>query len=140
MARYVLYNSKPFGLLPKAYPQEHSKMSFRAAQKNLSGPKSLAAHADNLTSKVGRLNFVCFVEKPIKQTRNLVTGKEIQYSGMLYSEEYKCNFTAKNITAQVKRNSTSKQLVLHIGGTLIGKWFIEQFNKLRHTVRLRNRL
>jgi hypothetical protein len=31
---------------------------FLAAQKDLSSPKSLAVRADNLTSKVGRLNFV----------------------------------------------------------------------------------
>lgn len=30
---------------------------FSAAQKDLSSPKSLAVHADNLTSKVGRLKF-----------------------------------------------------------------------------------
>jgi hypothetical protein len=30
---------------------------FSAAQKDLSSPKSLAVHADNLTSKVGKLIF-----------------------------------------------------------------------------------
>ena len=33
MARYVLSNSKPFGLLPKVCPQEHSKMSFQPLKK-----------------------------------------------------------------------------------------------------------
>ncbi len=33
MARYVLSNSKPFGLLPKVCPSEHSKMSFQPLKK-----------------------------------------------------------------------------------------------------------
>lgn len=37
-------------------------------------------------------------------------------------------------------HSRSKQLALHIDGTPIGEWFKEQFNKLRCTARLRNRL
>jgi len=33
MARYVLSYSKPFGLLPKVCPHEHSKMSFQPLKK-----------------------------------------------------------------------------------------------------------
>lgn len=53
----VLSNSKPFGSNPKVCPAGAQQDVFSAAQKDLSSPKSLAVHADNLTSKVGKLIF-----------------------------------------------------------------------------------
>jgi len=61
-----------------------------------------------------------------EQTNKLLHGQNINYSGWLYSNEYRRNALADNVTAQViideKRN-----LFLYINETPIALWFKEQF-------------
>ena len=67
-----------------------------------------------------------------EQTTKLMFGKRIDYSGTLYSEEYKRNFKADKVMAQVIKNSNvdRNRLFLHIDGQDISDWFKEQFTKL----------
>ena len=64
-----------------------------------------------------------------EQTATLLTGKPVEYSGELYSEEHKRKFTAKEVKAKVF--SDNGKLILTIDLRPIGKWFKEQFEKLQ---------
>lgn len=70
-----------------------------------------------------------------KQTMVLTTGKAIEYSGELYSEEHKRKFMANEIKAKI---CTDKgKFVLTIDFRPIGEWFKEQFEKLRQECNVR---
>ena len=60
------------------------------------------------------------------QTDKLLHGQNINYSGWLHSNEYRCNALADNVSAQVIRNE-KRNLFLHINETPIAQWFKEQF-------------
>jgi hypothetical protein len=64
-----------------------------------------------------------------EQTATLLTGKAIEYSGELYSEEHKRKFTAKEVKAKVF--SDNGKFILTIDLRPIGEWFKEQFEKLQ---------
>ena len=64
-----------------------------------------------------------------EQTATLLTGKPIEYSGELYSEEYKRKFMAKDVKAKVF--SDNGRLILTIDLRPIGEWFREQLGKLK---------
>ena len=64
-----------------------------------------------------------------EQTATLLTGKPVQYSGELYSEEHKRKFTAKDVKAKVF--SDNGKFILTIDLRPIGEWFKEQFEKLQ---------
>ena len=64
-----------------------------------------------------------------EQTATLLTGKPVEYSGELYSEEHKRKFKAKDIKAKVF--SDNGKFVLTIDLRPIGEWFKEQFEKLQ---------
>ena len=68
-----------------------------------------------------------------EQTAVLMMGKPLEYSGELYSEEYKRKFMAKDVKAKVF--SDKGNFVLTINLRPIGDWFKEQFEKLRQTVK-----
>ena len=70
-----------------------------------------------------------------EQTATLLTGKPVEYSGELYSEEHKRKFMAKEVTAKVF--SDNGRLILTIDLRPIGKWFREQFEKLKQGVNVR---
>ena len=70
-----------------------------------------------------------------EQTMVLMTGKNIEYSGELYSEEHKRKFMAKEIKAKI---CTDKgRFVLTIDFRPIGEWFKEQFEKLKQGYNVR---
>ena len=64
-----------------------------------------------------------------EQTATLLTGKPVEYSGELYSEEHKRKFMAKDVKAKVF--SDNGKFVLTIDLRPIGEWFKEQFEKLQ---------
>ena len=61
-----------------------------------------------------------------EQTDKLLHGQNINYSGWLHSNEYRCNALADNVSAQVIRDE-KRNLLLHINETPIAQWFKEQF-------------
>ena len=67
-----------------------------------------------------------------EQTATLLTGKPVEYSGELYSEEHKRKFMANDVKAKVF--SDNGRLVLTINLRPIGDWFKEQFEKLQQRI------
>lgn len=67
-----------------------------------------------------------------EQTATLLTGKPVDYSGELYSEEHKRKFMAKEVKAKVF--SDNGRLILTIDLRPIGEWFREQFEKLKQRI------
>lgn len=67
-----------------------------------------------------------------EQTAHLMTGKALDYSGELYSEEHQRKFKAENVTAKV--GTSAGKLILAINGQRIGEWFKEQFEKLHKMI------
>lgn len=67
-----------------------------------------------------------------EQTAVLMMGKPLEYSGELYSEEYKRKFMAKDVKAKVF--SDKGKFILTINLQPIGDWFKEQFEKLKLSV------
>ena len=61
-----------------------------------------------------------------EQTNKLLHGQNINYSGWLHSNEYRCNALADNVSAQVIRDE-KRNLFLHINEIPIAQWFKEQF-------------
>lgn len=61
-----------------------------------------------------------------EQTDKLLHGQSINYSGWLHSNEYRRNFLADNVIAQVIRDE-KRNLFLHINDTPIAQLFKEQF-------------
>ncbi|NDO59433.1 MobV family relaxase [Bacteroides caecimuris] len=70
-----------------------------------------------------------------EQTATLLTGKPVDYSGELYSEEHKRKFMAKEVKAKVF--SDNGRLILTIDLRPIGEWFREQFEKLKQGFNVR---
>lgn len=70
-----------------------------------------------------------------EQTATLLTGKPVEYSGELYSEEHKRKFRAKNVNAKVF--SDNGKFILTIDLRPIGEWFKEQFDKLKQGFNVR---
>lgn len=70
-----------------------------------------------------------------EQTTTLLTGKPVEYSGELYSEEHKRKFMAKDVKAKVF--SDNGRLILTIDLRPIGEWFKEQFEKLKQGLNVR---
>ena len=68
-----------------------------------------------------------------EQTAVLMMGKPLEYSGELYSEEYKRKFMAKDVKAIVFSDKGNFVLTIYLRP--IGDWFKEQFEKLRQTVK-----
>ena len=62
-------------------------------------------------------------------------GKPLEYSGELYSEEYKRKFMAKDVKAKVFTDKG--KFVLTIDLKPIGDWFREQFGKLKQGFNVR---
>ena len=61
-----------------------------------------------------------------EQTNKLLHGRNINYSGWLHSNEYRCNALADNVSAQVIMDE-KRNLFLHINEIPIAQWFKEQF-------------
>lgn len=60
----------------------------------------------------------------------------MEYSGTLYSEEHRRQFSATQISVRIVIEPTDKRkFALHINGQGISEWFKEQFDKLRQSVR-----
>jgi len=70
-----------------------------------------------------------------EQTATLLTGKPVEYSGELYSEEHKRKFRAKDVNAKVF--SDNGKFILTIDLRPIGEWFKEQFDKLKQGFNVR---
>lgn len=59
------------------------------------------------------------------QTRQIASGKTVQFTGELYSEEHKQSFKADNITAKIEPDLTLKnRFHLAINGISIAEWFL----------------
>ncbi|WP_294597501.1 mobilization protein [uncultured Phocaeicola sp.] len=72
-----------------------------------------------------------------KMIESLLTKKEaIQCSGKIYSEEHRRKFDIKNDIFRIEKSSVDDtKLVLTINRQPIGKWFKEQWEKLRRGLR-----
>lgn len=82
---------------------------------------------DDLCRKVG------FSEEKIEI---LIGGKQLEYSGELYSGEHRRKFAAERVVAQITPDSTDNQkLQLKIDRIPIADWFKGRFDKLQHFVR-----
>ena len=68
-----------------------------------------------------------------EQTATLLTGKPVEYSGELYSEEHKRKFMAKDVKAKVF--SDNGRFVLTIDLRPIGEWFRERLEKIKVTIK-----
>ena len=68
----------------------------------------------------------------VEQIGVLLTGKALNFSGSLYSEEHKRKFNVENAEIKVFSDSTKpNQLFLYINRQPIGEWLKEQWNNLR---------
>ena len=68
----------------------------------------------------------------VEQIGVLLTGKELNFSGSLYSEEHKRKFNVENAEIKVFSDSTKpNQLFLYINRQPIVEWLKEQWNNLR---------
>lgn len=70
-----------------------------------------------------------------EQTATLLTGKPIEYSGELYSEEHKRKFMAKDVKAKVFHDKG--KFVLTIDLKPIGDWFQEQLERFKQGFNVR---
>ena len=62
----------------------------------------------------------------------LLTGKALNFSGSLYSEEHKRKFNVENAEIKMFSDSTKpNQLFLYINRQPVIEWFKVQWNKLR---------
>ena len=68
----------------------------------------------------------------VEQIGVLFTGKALNFSGSLYSEEHKRKFNVENTEIKVFSDSTKpNQLFLYINRQPVIEWFKVQWNKLR---------
>ncbi|MCM1218551.1 MAG: plasmid recombination protein [Lachnospiraceae bacterium] len=66
-----------------------------------------------------------------KQIETLIKGKTLEYSGELYSEEYRKQFKAENVIVRISSDEiNNRKLVLKIDGRPIVRWFKEQTENL----------
>jgi len=74
---------------------------------------------------------LCEVIKiPTNIVKQLFTGREVSYSGSLYSPEHKQDFEAENTKISITRNpKDNNKLCLAIDGTYYADWFREQKKK-----------
>lgn len=78
----------------------------------------------------------CLVGFTSEQTEQLLTLKPLEYSGTLYSEDYKRNFNVTQVSVRIVIEPTDKRkFALHIDRKGVSEWFREQFEKLRQAVR-----
>lgn len=69
-------------------------------------------------------------------TDRLLKKEALQCSGKIYSEEYTRRFENQNDIFRVEKNPTDgNRLELTINRQPIGKWFKEQWGKLRQSMR-----
>ena len=77
----------------------------------------------------------------VEQIGVLLTGKAVNISGSLYSEEYRRKFNVVNAEIKIFSDSTKpNQLFLYINRQPIVEWFKEQCNILKKTVNRRFKL
>lgn len=90
-----------------------------------------------LAKEILRMESLCrLVGFDERQTATLVSGKPLIYEGELYSEEHSHRFTTEKAGFQVVKDPEDKaKLVLAMNRQSIGKWFREQFDKLRQGIR-----
>ena len=68
----------------------------------------------------------------VEQIGVLLTGKALNFSGSLYSEEHKRKFNVVNAEIKVFSDSTKpNQLFLYINRQTMVEWFKEQWNNIR---------
>lgn len=90
-----------------------------------------------LLKELFRMERLCrVVGFSTEQTAKLMLGEKIEHNGTLYSEEHKRSFKAKQVMAQVLKNSgiDRNRLFLHVNGQSLSDWFKEQLDKLRPTI------
>lgn len=82
---------------------------------------------ENLCQKIG---FTA------EQIGVLLTGKALNFSGSLYSEEYRRKFNVENAEIEVFSDSTKpNQLFLCVNRQPIVEWFKVQWNNLKNQIR-----
>lgn len=68
----------------------------------------------------------------VEQIGALLTGKALNFSGSLYSEEHRRKFNVVNAEIKVFSDSTKpNQLFLYINRQTMVEWFKEQWNNIR---------
>ncbi len=77
----------------------------------------------------------------VEQIGVLLTGKAVNFSGSLYSEEHRRKFNVENAEIKVFSDSTKpNQLLLYINRQPMVEWFKEQCHILKKTVNRRFKL
>ena len=79
---------------------------------------------------------LCDVVKiPANIVKQIFTGKEVSYSGRLYSPEHKQDFETENTKISIAKNpKDNNKLCLAIGGTYYADWFREQKKKFLESI------
>lgn len=71
----------------------------------------------------------------VEQIGVLLTGKALNFSGSLYSEEHRRRFYAENVEVKVFSKSTKpNQLFLYVNRQPIIEWFKEQRDNIRNRI------
>ena len=77
----------------------------------------------------------------VEQIGVLLTGKAVNFSGSLYSEEHRRKFNVENAEIKMFSDSTKpNQLLLYINRQPMVEWFKEQCHILKKTVNRRFKL
>lgn len=77
------------------------------------------------------------IKLPANIVKQVFTGKEVGYSGKLYSPEHKQDFETDNTKISIARNPKDNKLCLAIKGMYYADWFREQKNKFLESLNIR---
>lgn len=137
--------------------QEEKESIGKQAQKAIAEKDRIILEKDSLiTTQKGKLDklfdyipalndydFIVRLCEVIKIPANIVkqifSGKEVSYSGKLYSPEHKQNFEADNTRISIAKNLKDNKLCLAVGGMYYADWFREQKNKFLESLNIRVR-
>ena len=135
--------------------QEEKEIVEKQAQKAIAEKDRIILEKDSLiATQKGKLDklfdyipvlneydFIVRLCEVIKLPANIVKqiflGKEVGYSGKLYSPEHKQDFETDNTKISIARNPKDNKLCVAIGGIYYADWFREQKNKFLESLNIR---
>lgn len=77
------------------------------------------------------------LKMPTNIIKQIITGKEISYSGKIYSPEHKQHFETENTKISMTVNPKDNKLSLNLNGTYYVEWFREQKNKFLESLNIK---
>ena len=78
-----------------------------------------------------QLYYTCEVVKiPANIVKQLFSGKEVSYTGKLYSPEHKQEFDAEHVKIAIAKNTKDNKPFLAFTDIDYGNWFRDQKNKM----------